>query len=129
MKIAVAVGADWNRTAGHAGQCRRWLVFLAQPDSPPTEATRVELPKELVFHHFKDDRPHPLGDVAVVIAASAGESFKRRMEKRGIEAALTAESDPAKAAADWLAHRLAPPKPRPVGELLCKVRDLFSDHR
>ncbi len=128
MRVAVAVDHSYAAVVGHAGKCRRWLVFIVEAGEDPVVAEQVELPKDLVWHHYKDDRPHPLGDVAAVIAHSAGESFKKRMEGRGIQAAMTSEDDPARAAAAFGAESLPPPKPRPIGDLVCKVRDMFSDH-
>ena len=51
------------------------------------------------------------------------------MKKRGIDAVMSGETDPAKAVADYLAQQLSPPKPRPIGQLVCKVVDLFSKHK
>ncbi|MGB0696355.1 MAG: hypothetical protein ACPGOY_11955 [Rhodospirillaceae bacterium] len=130
MDIAVAVDRDFSKVVGHAGQCRRWLLFKAvgEDGQCPTAPERVVLEKEQVWHHFKDDRPHPLDGIAAVLAQSAGNSYIRRMATRGAEATMTAETDPARAVADYVAHKLAPAKPRPVMGLVCKVRDLFSEH-
>ena len=128
MRIAVAT-PDYRTVGGHAGQARRWLVFEAAPGKAPALAGHVELTKEQVFHHWRDEGPHPLDGVAAVIAASAGDGFIRRMEKRGVAAVMTGEADPGKAVAAWCADAVTPPKPRPIGRLLCKVRDLLSEHR
>lgn len=131
MRIAVA-SRDGRRVSGHIGKCPAWIVFEAEkaasPDQDPLvrEVDRITLPSELVFHHYKDDRPHPLGTCSAVIGASAGDSFVRKMRNRGIEAVLTAETDPQKAVMDFVLYQVAPPKPRPIGELICKVRDAFS---
>jgi hypothetical protein len=130
MHIAVA-SRDGRTVAGHIGKCSEWIVFEAKAgpegESPRVaEVARVSLPKELVFHHYTGDEPHPLADCAAVIGASAGESFVAKMAKRGIEAVLTAEPDPAKAVADFVAQRVIPPKPRPIGGLVCKIRDALS---
>jgi predicted Fe-Mo cluster-binding NifX family protein len=130
MRYAVATDKDYATVSGHAGQSRRWLVYDVEPGSgaAPREVQRVELEKLQVFHHFKDDGPHPLGDVQVVIAANSGEGFVRRMQKRGVDAVMTAERDPMKAVSDHAAAQLSPAKPRPIMGLVCKVRDLFSEH-
>lgn len=127
MRVAVAT-PDYQSVGGHAGQARRWLVFDAVPGEAPVPAGRVELTKEQVFHHWRDEGPHPLDGIAALIAASAGDGFLRRMEKRGVVAIMTGETDPAAAVAAWCANAVTPPKPRPIGRLLCKVRDLFSEH-
>jgi len=51
------------------------------------------------------------------------------MAKRGIDAVLTAETDPLKAVEGYLAEKLPPPKARPIGSLICKTIDLFSSHK
>ena len=130
MRIAVA-SRDGKNVAGHIGKCADWIVFEVDDDTDPkqpqvTEVERIKLPKALVFHHYKDDQPHPLGNCNAVIGASAGESFVRKMAKRGITAVLTAESDPTRAVRNYALQQLSPPRPRPIGELVCKVRDALS---
>ena len=107
IRIAVA-SRDGKTVAGHIGKCPDWIVFEVSQDaenSAPVvhELERVSLPRELVFHHYKDDQPHPLGTCSVVIGASAGESFVSRMARRGMDAVLTAETDAAAAALDYAA--------------------------
>lgn len=129
MRIAVAITNDASKVSGHAGRARHWLIFDAdQPDTiaPPT---RQDLESEMVFHHLKEGAAHPLDGIEVIIAISAGEGFLKHMEKRGIHVALTAETDPAKAVADYLTQSLSAPKPRPIGALICKTLDLFSKHK
>lgn len=128
MRVAVA-SSDYTKVCGHAGRARKWLLFEVNDDGVIATPSRVELESEMVFHHFQDDAPHPLDGINVVIAHSAGDGFLKHMEKRGIAAVLTAEIDPAKAVADYLAAQLSPPKPRPIGALLCKTLDLFSKHK
>ncbi|OAN51351.1 hypothetical protein A6A04_16375 [Paramagnetospirillum marisnigri] len=128
MKIAVAVSNDYRKVTGHAGRTRKWLVFEVNDTEVAPNPTRVELEPDMVFHHFDDQGPHPLDGITAVITISAGEGFVKHMGKRGVEVAQTAETDPAKAAADYLAHCLSDPKPRPIGALICKALDLFSKH-
>ncbi len=130
MRIAVA-SRDGRTVAGHIGKCEDWIVFEAEAGTDGgapyvLEVARVSLPKELVFHHYKDEGPHPLGDCAAVIGASAGDSFVAKMARRGMVAVLTAEPDPATAVADYVTQQVTPPKPRPIGGLICKIRDAFS---
>jgi len=133
IRFAVA-SRDGETVSGHIGKCADWIVFTADFASrggiKVTETGRVTLPKNLVFHHYKDEglRPlsHPLADCHVVVGASAGDSFITKMQARGFEVALTAESDPATVVANYLGHKLAPPKPRPIGSLICKIHDALS---
>jgi predicted Fe-Mo cluster-binding NifX family protein len=130
MHIAVA-SRDGKSIAGHIGKCADWIVFeVTEGDSPDTdyivsEVERIKLPKELVFHHYKDDGPHPLKSCKAVIGASAGESFVNKMKRRGIDAVLTAEPNPAQAVVDYVRDNVTPPRPRPIGGLICKIRDAF----
>lgn len=126
MKIAVAVDARYSKVTGHAGRARHWLLYDAAPES---SATRIELEPAQVFHHYEGDGPHPLDGIETVIAISAGDGFMKRMQARGVDARQTAETDPDKAVADYLAERLSDPKPRPIGALICKTLDLFSKHK
>lgn len=127
MKIAVA-SSDHRNVTGHAGRARNFLLFDITKGGV-TAPTAMILPPDMVFHHFKDDRPHPLDGITALITLSAGEGFLKLMKGRGVDAVETAETDPAKAVADYLAATLSPPKPRPIGKLLCKTIDLFSKPR
>ena len=131
MHIAVA-SRDGKTVAGHIGKCADWILFeVTEDDSTEsdylvTEMERIKLPKHFVFHHYKDDVPHPLQSCKVVIGASAGDGFVTKMKKRGIDAILTAESIPAQAVIDYVRDNVTPAKPRPIGGLVCKIRDAFS---
>ncbi|HLN23472.1 MAG TPA: hypothetical protein VK558_05755 [Patescibacteria group bacterium] len=128
MKIAVA-STDFLKVSGHAGQARKWVVFNTVEGAAPVEAQRIDLPPELVFHVFRDSQgPHPLDGVGVLIFQTAGEGFVKRMGKKGIQLAPTSERSVVRAAADFVSGTLKPPRPPGLMSLLCKVRDLFSDH-
>lgn len=128
MRIAIATRDDWNAVSGHAGQCRRWLVYDCEPGRPLPAPTRVELTKEQLPHHFQDDGPHPLHGVAVMVAGSAGDGFLRHMAKWGSEVLLTGEQVPAAALRKVLAGEALPDTRFDVSTTLCKLRDLFSRH-
>jgi predicted Fe-Mo cluster-binding NifX family protein len=123
MKIAVAT-RNFSRIARHAGQTHDWLVYDGRPDAP----VRITLDKAQLPHHFRDEGPHPLDGVAVIVAGSAGDGFVRRMAKRGTQVRVTGETDPRTAAeAIFSGSSLKPPRFNP-GTLLCKIHDLFSIH-
>lgn len=126
MKIAVAVDSRFSRISGHAGRARSWLVWDCADGAVSAQPARVVLEPQMVFHHHEDGQPHPLDGIDGLIAISAGAGFVAKMIRRGIDVRLTAETDPVKAVGDYLADRLSPPRPRPIGELLCKALDLFS---
>jgi len=130
MKIAVAT-RDWQQVSGHAGKARCWLVYdlAAHVGGAPLPApSRVELAADEVFHHFTDDRPHPLDGIAIAVAGSAGDGFIRHMAKRGAEVLLTGETDPAAAITAILAGEALPDQRFDVTTTLCRLRDLFSRH-
>ncbi len=127
MKIAIAT-TDEQLVSGHAGQSRHWLVYDCQPGQALPTAQVVQLSKEQVFHHFKDDGPHPLDGVEVIVAGSAGDGFKRHMQKRGAQVLITGEKTPQAAIESILSGQALPDPEWDPSLLLCKLRDLFSRH-
>jgi predicted Fe-Mo cluster-binding NifX family protein len=126
LKIAVC-SKDFTHVSGHAGQAKHWLLFEREGEGD-WQVAEIALSKAQTFHHFKDNGLHPLDGISALIAISAGESFLKRMRGSGIDAVLTAEADPYKAVQDYMAEQLSPPKARPIGELLCRLRDSFSGY-
>lgn len=126
MKIAVASNAKFTKITGHAGRARNWLVFDTETEAEPQ---RIQLAAAQVIHHFDGTGPHPLDGIDALIALSAGEGFMKKMEARGVHAVQTADTDPAGAVGAYLAGTLSPPRPRPIGELLCKAIDRIGGHR
>jgi predicted Fe-Mo cluster-binding NifX family protein len=125
MKIAIP-SKDGRKVAGHAGQARHWLVY--DSDGIDAAPERLELDGPQVLHYWQDDGPHPLDDVDVMIATSAGDAFVRRMAKRGVRVILTAERDATRAARAVRDGEELPKPPFNPHLLLCKIRDLFSKH-
>lgn len=128
MKVAIATRHDGTQVSGHAGQAREWLLFDCRPGAPLPVPQRITLSKEQLPHHFKDDGPHPLHGVQVLIAGSAGDGFLRHMAAWGAQVLLTGESDPQVALQKVLAGEALPDTRFDVTTALCKVRDLFSRH-
>jgi predicted Fe-Mo cluster-binding NifX family protein len=128
MKIAVATKANWSKVCGHAGQTTDWLVFDCQPGERPPEPQRIELTKGQLPHYFKDDGPHPLHGVEVLVAASAGTGYMRHMASWGAQVLLTGESDPLIALEKILAGEALADTRFDITTTLCKLRDLFSRH-
>jgi predicted Fe-Mo cluster-binding NifX family protein len=126
MKIAIATNDSWSRVSGHAGQTRDWLVFDCEPGKPIDEPQRIQLTKEQLPHYFKDDGPHPLHGVEIVVAASAGDGYIRHMEKWGAQVLLTGEVEPLAALKKILGGEALPETRFDITTTLCKLRDLFS---
>lgn len=130
MKIAVATNETGTKVGGHAGQTRYWLLFEAAEGSAPQKLSAITLDPKMVFHHYREEQgPHPLDGVNVLIFQTAGEGFLKRMGKKGVVTAMTAETKPDRAAADYVAGSLKPPRSPGLMSWVCKVRDLFSEHR
>lgn len=128
MKIAIAIKDDGRQVSGHAGQCRDWLVFDCQSGEAIPQPQRIKLTKEQLPHHFRDDGPHPLHGVEIVIAASAGDGYVRHMEKWGAQVLLTGETDPLTALKKLLSAEALADTRFDITTSLCKLRDLFSRH-
>jgi predicted Fe-Mo cluster-binding NifX family protein len=107
MKIAVT-SQNFRTITGHAGKTRRFLVYEASPDVVQ-ELARLDLPKELAFHEFRGPGPHPVDGVDVLLTASCGDGFVRRLAGRGIRVIATSESDPLAAVRRVVAGQPLPP--------------------
>ena len=101
---------------------------MTQPGQPFPEPERIVLSEELLPHHFKDDGPHPLHGVEIMVAASAGDGFIRHMAKWGAQVLLTGETDPKVALGKILGGEVLADTRFDVTTTLCKLRDLFSRH-
>jgi predicted Fe-Mo cluster-binding NifX family protein len=128
MKIAVASKDNWSLVAGHAGKAHDWLVFDCQLGAPLPAPQRVVLTDAQLPHNFKDDGPHPLHGVEIVVAASAGDGYIRHMQKWGTQVLLTGETVPLAALQKIIAGEALPDTRFDITTALCKVRDLFSKH-
>ena len=91
MKIAIATD-NYTRVTGHAGKARHWLLYMLgnhRPEQLLPAPPLIKLAPEQVMHYFKDDAPHPLDGVDLVVAGSAGDGFIRHMRERGADVLLT----------------------------------------
>jgi predicted Fe-Mo cluster-binding NifX family protein len=99
MRIAVST-QNFRTITGHAGKSRRFIVYAVEPNQPPEEVDRLDLPKEMSLHeHHGDD--HPLFGLGLdaVITGSAGAGFIQRLGRRGIQVIATGETDISRALA------------------------------
>ena len=111
MKIAVT-SQNRRDITEHGGRCRNFWVFEVD-GLQIVNRSLLELPKESSFHDAPADAPHPLDGVDVLISGGIGEGLKTRLAQRGIEALVTTERQPERAARAWLAGELPPGEPRP----------------
>jgi len=108
MIIAVT-SQNLKTVTGHAGKARRFVVFDASLPSDPEEVRRLDLPREMAMHEFAGGA-HPLDEVDVIITASAGEGFVRKLSQRGVKVVVTGEPDMLQAVRNFLCGRAVPPK-------------------
>ncbi len=128
MKLAIATNDNGSKVSGHAGKAQDWLVFDCEPGKAIPEPRHIRLTREQLPHYFKDDAPHPLHGVEIVVAASAGDGFVRHMQQWGAQVLLTGEIDPHMALQKILNGEALPETRFDVTTTLCKLRDLFSSH-
>jgi predicted Fe-Mo cluster-binding NifX family protein len=114
VKIAVT-SQNFRTVTGHAGKSRRFIIFDASMPGEPIEIGRLDLPKEMAFHEFSGGR-HPLDEMNVLISASAGQGFVRKLALRGVHVVTCGESDPRVAVSDYLSGVMKPALPHDHGE-------------
>lgn len=100
MKIAVA---SQNKTTitEHSGHCLKFWIYETK-DSEIVSKNLLELSPAQSFHNTSGDEPHPLDDVKVVISGGMGRGLVQRLERKGIEAVITKETDLDKAVNAYL---------------------------
>lgn len=106
--IAVAVATD-GTIAAHAGRALQWQVYTVSDEVDSCLAWTLDLTRFGCLHewHVRDDgNRHPLHNVDIAIAASAGEGVRRRLQQRDTKLLSTCETDPAKAIAAYRAGNL-----------------------
>ena len=107
MKIGVT-SQNFRTITGHAGKTRRFLIYSENKQGEWIESERLDLPKEMSMHEFRGLK-HPIEEVDVLITASCGDGFKRKMKARGVEVVTTSESDPLSAATQYASGTTLPP--------------------
>ncbi|MEJ2623719.1 MAG: nitrogen fixation protein [Pseudolabrys sp.] len=118
MIIAVA-SQNFRTVTPHAGRTRRFVLFEAVAGKEPTEIGRLDLPKNMAFHEFAGEGPHPLERADVVLAGSAGPGFARKMAARGIVASVTTLADPVEAVRRFLAEGPVSPTAIAASDCAC----------
>jgi predicted Fe-Mo cluster-binding NifX family protein len=90
MKIAVT-SQNFRAITGHAGKSRRFLIYRGEKDGEAREIDRLDLPKEMSMHEFRDSH-HPLDDMDALITGGCSAGFIRRMASRGVQVLATSTS-------------------------------------
>jgi predicted Fe-Mo cluster-binding NifX family protein len=106
MRIVVT-SQNFRSVTGHAGKTRRFLVFEGATPDDVVEVARLDLPREMAFHDHAGG-PHPIDGADVLVTASAGAGFLKKLAARGIRVVTTVETDPRQAVIDVLAGRVQP---------------------
>jgi predicted Fe-Mo cluster-binding NifX family protein len=109
MRIAVT-SQNFKTISGHAGKTRRFIVYESDGTAPPVEVERLDLPKGLSLHDYHGD-DHPLFALGLdaLVTQGAGDGFRGRLARRGIQVHATSESDPLMAVQAVAVGRLLPP--------------------
>lgn len=92
MKIGIT-SQNFRTITGHAGKARRFMVFSCNENGEWEKNAPIEIPKEMSMHEFKGT-DHPIDELDVLITASCGDGFQRKMIERGVHVIQTGETDP-----------------------------------
>ncbi len=106
--IAVAVTDDGS-IAPHAGRALQWRVYVVADEAETSLAWTLDLTQTGCLHEWHvrgDGNRHPLHFVDIVLAASAGEGVRRRLQQRNTELLTTSEAHPDKAIEAYRAGNL-----------------------
>lgn len=112
MKIGIT-SQNFRTITGHAGKARRFFVYEGSNGADIKLIDKIDLPKDQSIHassHTKNPvEKHPIDDLDILITASCGDGFQRKMKSRGITLVKTSEQDPLVAATDFIAGKMLPP--------------------
>jgi predicted Fe-Mo cluster-binding NifX family protein len=106
MRIGIC-SQNFRTITGHAGKTRRFIVFELQSDGKVEETDRLDMPKAMSLHEFHGT-DHPLFTLDVIVTASCGEGFIRRLAAHGVSVVTTSEGDPMTAATALASNRALP---------------------
>lgn len=111
QRIAVT-SQNFRTITGHAGKCRRFLLFECDGQGPPIEIERLDLPVEMSLHSYHGEE-HPLFGLALnaLITQGAGQGFVQRMARHGIQVYMTSATDPLLAVTAVAQGEPLPPAP------------------
>lgn len=121
MKIAVT---SQNKTTltEHGGHCINFWIYQIN-EGRIIDKKLLELSPKQSFHNSSPDEPHPLDEVQVFISGGMGRGLARRLERKGIEAVITKETDLDKAVSAYLDGSLVREEPE------CHEQEHEGEHR
>lgn len=94
MRIAVT-SQNFKTITGHAGKSRRFIIYETDGISEPREVERLDLAMGMCLHDYHGD-DHPLYGLGLdaLVTQGAGDGFRVRMARHGIDVYATSASDP-----------------------------------
>lgn len=104
MMVAVAVNPD-GTIAPHAGRALHWRLYDIWPGGRIRPVSTLSLDAHACLHEWHvcaQPERHPLHEVDVVIAASAGDGVIRRLGERHVRVITTAAPYPDRAVTEFL---------------------------
>lgn len=112
MRIAVT-SQNATTITGHAGRCRRFLVFEVT-EGKPGATTVVDVPEAETFHQ-KHEVPPALAGLGALITQGMGQGLFQRLTSLGITPVITTEPSPAAAVQGFVAGTLVRGEPHAHG--------------
>jgi len=97
MKIGVT-SQNFRTITGHAGKARRFFIYQGSSEEDLKLIDKLDLAKSQSIHESNPAEKHPLDDLDILITASCGVGFFRKMNARGVQVIQTDEQDPLTAA-------------------------------
>lgn len=93
MRVAIT-SQNFRSITGHAGKSRRFIVYELVPGGAAKEVERLDLPMEMSLHEYHGD-DHPLYTLGLdaIVTGGAGDGFRQRMARQGIDVLATSETD------------------------------------
>lgn len=90
----IAVTSQNRRTVtGHAGRCRKFWLYPVE-NGVIGERRLIELSIDESFHATAGGVPRPLEGITTLISQEMGQGLVIRLQRFGIKAWITSESDP-----------------------------------